>query len=145
MIANQLGREAVSFGTCFKLSQQALAHVAGATTDGLEFHHNLSRALDDFFGPSTLRSNLLVGGVQATLFIQVADDDFRRVAHITFSAIHVKLPFQMFGKRRAPCQKLFESWGVFFVLELLRFVSRIKIVLKLTAKVHFFKSIAGSF
>ena len=82
--------------------------------------------------------------MQPAVFVQVSNYYFRGVTNLALLAIHVQLPFQMFGERRRFGQKLFEGRRVFLVLKLLRLVSGIEVVLKLAAEIDFLKSIARS-
>ena len=89
MIANQLGRQPISFAAHFELHQQTFAHVARATAHRLEPHDNRARSFDDFFRPTTLHRDLFVGRVQAAVRIEISDDDFGRVVDLTLGGIHV--------------------------------------------------------
>src|SRR5712692_4528731 len=50
----------------------------------------------------------------------------------------------MLGERRRPGEKLFEGWRVFLILKLLRLVTGIEIILKLTSEIDLFKSVSRS-
>src|SRR5882762_196845 len=131
MIANELSSQPVRLTPRLELRQKALAHVTRSATNRLEPHHNRARPLNQFFSPATLRRDLFVGGVQPPVRIEIAYHGLSGVAQFAFSAIHVKLPFEVLSQRRGPSQELFESRRVFFVFEFLRFIAGIEIVLKL--------------
>src|SRR5712664_4533341 len=145
MIADELSSQPVRLTPRLELRQEALAHIASSTTNRLEPHHNPARPLNQFFMPAALRRDLFVGGVQASVRIEIAYHGLSGIAQVAFRAIHVKLPLEVLSQRRRPRQELFESRRVFFVFEFLRFITGIEIVLKLATKVDLFKRITRVF
>ena len=142
MIANQSRGQAIAFPSGCNLSQEAFTHVASATSNRIQTHHRCARFLDQLFRPSAQRRNFLVGRVQASFGVEIADDAFGNFAKRAFDRIHVKLPLEMVSQRWRPGQELFERGRIFLVFEFLGLVSRIEIILKLPAEIYLFKSIA---
>src|SRR5438093_210165 len=95
MIADQLSRQTLRLATRLELRQKALAHVTRSTTDRLEPHHNRTRPLNQFFSPATLRRDLFVGGIQASIRIEISYHGLSGVAQVAFSTIHMELPFEV--------------------------------------------------
>ena len=67
VVANQLGRQPISFAAHFQLRQQTLAHIARATANRIQPHHELTRALNYLFRPTALRRDLFVGRIQPAI------------------------------------------------------------------------------
>src|SRR2546427_2799122 len=142
MIANQLNRQPLSFAASGELRQQTFAHVAGATTDGLKGHDNRPCLFHNLVRPAPGCCNLFIGGVQAPVLIKVSDYAFSRLANFALGVIHVELPLQMLGERRWLSEKLFEGGRIFLILKLLRLVTGIEVILKLTSEIDFLERVA---
>src|SRR6476619_7247500 len=98
MFADQACRQTLTLAANFKLHEEGFAHIAGATTDGLEPHDELPRSFDNFFGPAALRGDLFIRRVQPAILVEISDNRLGRVAYFTFRAVHVKLPLKMVGQ-----------------------------------------------
>src|SRR5258707_10461760 len=109
MIADELRSQPVRLTPRLELRQEALTHVASSTTNRIELHYNRARPLDQLFSPATLGRDLFVGGVQASVRIEIAYHGLSGIAQVAFRAIHVKLPLEVLSQRRRPRQELFES------------------------------------
>src|ERR1700730_2066929 len=145
MVSNQSRGESITFALHFELHQQTFSDVACPTPYRIKVLDSLSCILNNLLGPTTHRRNFLVRGIEPAVRVEIADYADGCIAHVPFNRTHVKLPLEMIGKRWGPGQKLFEGGRILFVFDLLRLITRVEVILKLSPKINFLKSIARGF
>src|SRR2546425_12885460 len=145
MVGNQSRGESITFALHFESRQQTFSDIARPTPNRVKMHDSLPCILNNLLGPTTHRRNFFIRGVEPAVGVEIADYADGRVTYIPFDRTHVKLPLEMIGKRWSPGKKLFKGGGILFVFDLLRLITRVEVILKLSPKINFLKSIARGF
>ena len=123
-----------------QLNQQALAQVRSGDTGGVQRLHHADGFLDVLDGVRALGGHFLGGRKQITVFIQVADDAIRRIAHLFAQGQQRELRMQVVGQSDRRGKEGFKR-GLFDVFRGGAFVAWIEIIVEIRTEVDFIERV----